>query len=376
MRYLVPYIQKDLNRKMVFVGGPRQCGKTTMAKNILDQNRVGLYLNWDDDEDRSIILKKKWATSDRLLIFDELHKFRRWKTWIKGLFDKSDKLHQILVTGSARLDLYRRGGDSLMGRYHYWRLHPFTLCERPEGIALEDGFDRLLRLGGFPEPFLQNDEREARRWRRERLEKVIKDDLRDLEAIRDVSGIMMLLDLLRERVSGPIVVSNLAENLHVASKTVRHWIDLLERMYVIFVVRPYTGKLSRAVSKPLKIYFYDNADVIGGNGPKFENLVATHLLKRLQFLEDRDGFRYELAYIRDKEKHEVDFVVLKERKVEQLIEVKWNDETCSSGIKYFNAKLKPSLQSIQLVRTLKRSFHSHEIAIEPALDWLADFVYS
>jgi predicted AAA+ superfamily ATPase len=376
MRYLVPYIQKDLNRKMVFVGGPRQCGKTTMAKEILDQNRVGLYLNWDDDDDRNAILKKKWSTTDRLLIFDELHKFRRWKTWIKGLFDKVGKLHQILVTGSARLDLYRRGGDSLMGRYHYWRLHPFTLCERPPGITLEDGFDRLMRLGGFPEPFLQNDDREARRWRRERLEKVIKDDLRDLEAIRDVSGIMMLLDLLRERVSGPIVVSNLAENLQVASKTVKHWIDLLERMYVIFTVKPYTGKLSRALSKPVKIYFYDNADVIGDNGPKFENLVATHLLKRLQFLEDRDGFRYELAYVRDKEKHEVDFVVLKERKVEQLIEVKWNDETCSSGIKYFNAKLKPSQKSLQLVRTLKRRYQSHEIDIEPALDWLAAFVYS
>lgn len=375
MRYLSPYIKRDLDRKMVFIGGPRQCGKTTLAKHILDQERGGLYLNWDDDDDRNIILKKKWSTSDRLLIFDELHKFRRWKNWIKGVFDKIGKMHRILVTGSARLDIYRRGGDSLMGRYHYWRLHPFSLCELPAGVSIPDGFDRIMRLGGFPEPFLQNDEREARRWRRERLEKVVKDDLRDLEAVRDISGIMMLIDLLRERVGGPIVVSHLAGDLQVAPKTVKHWIDLLERMYVIFVVKAHVGKISRAISKPTKIYFYDNADVIGDNGPKFENLVATHLLKRLQFLEDRDGYRYELAYIRDKEKREVDFVLLKERKVEQCIEVKWNDETPSSALKYFTIKLKPKKRSLQLVGTLKRGFQSGDIDVESALKWLPDFAY-
>ena len=375
MRYLTPYIKTDLARKMVFIGGPRQCGKTTLAKNILEREESGLYINWDDDDDRKAIMQKKWSTSDKLLIFDELHKFRRWKNWIKGIYDKIGKLHQILVTGSARLDLYRRGGDSLMGRYHYWRLHPFTLCELPSGVSTQDGFDRLMRLGGFPEPFLQNDDREARRWRRERLEKVVKDDLRDLEAVRDISGIMMLLDLLRERVGGPIVVSNLAEDLQVAAKTVKHWIDLLERMYVIFVVKPHVGKLSRALSKPTKIYFYDNGDVIGDNGQKFENLVATHLLKRLQFLEDRDGYRYELAYIRDKEKREVDFVLLKERKVEQCIEVKWADDKPSSALKYFTERLKPEKQSLQLVGTLTRGYQSAGIDVEPAVKWLADFKY-
>ena len=375
MRYLTKYIKKDMHRKMVFIGGPRQCGKTTLVKDILDREATGLYLNWDDDDDRKLILKKRWSTSDKLLIFDELHKFGRWKNWIKGVYDKTGNLHQILVTGSARLDLYRRGGDSLMGRYHYWRLHPFSLCELPSGISTQDGFDRIMRLGGFPEPFLQNDEREARRWRRERLEKVVKDDLRDLEAVRDISGIMLLLDLLRERVGGTIVMSNLAEDLQVAAKTVKHWIDLLERMYVIFVVKPYVGKISRALSKPTKIYFYDNGDVIGDDGQKFENLVAAHLLKRLQFLEDKDGYRYELAYIRDKEKREVDFVVLKERKVERCIEAKWNDDKPSSSLKYFSERLNPEHQSIQLVGTLARGFHSGGIDVEPAVKWLADFKY-
>ncbi len=375
MRYLLPYIKKDLHRKMVFIGGPRQCGKTTLAKGILEQEKSGLHLNWDDDEDRKLILKRKWSTSDKLLIFDELHKFRRWKNWIKGLYDKIGKSHQLLVTGSARLDVYRRGGDSLMGRYHYWRLHPFTLCELPPGVSPQDGFDRLMRLGGFPEPFLQNDDREARRWRRERLEKVVKDDLRDLEVVRDISGIMMLVDLLRERVGGPIVVSNLAEDLQVAAKTVKHWIDLLERMHVIFVVRPHVGKLSRALSKPAKIYFYDNGDVIGDNGQKFENLVATHLLKRIQFLEDRDGYRYELAYIRDKEKREVDFVLLKERKVEQCIEAKWSDDKPSGPLKYFTERLRPLNQSVQLVGTLAQGYQVGGIDVQPAVKWLADFKY-
>lgn len=236
-------------------------------------------------------------------------------------------------------------------------------------------FARLMRLGGFPEPFLQNDDREARRWRRERLEKVVKDDLRDLEVVRDISGIMMLVDLLRERVGGPIVVSNLAEDLQVAGKTVKHWIDLLERMHVIFVVRPHVGKLSRALSKPAKIYCYDNGDVIGDNGQKFENLVATHLLKRIQFLEDRDGYRYELAYIRDKEKREVDFVLLKERKVEQCIEAKWSDDKPSGPLKYFTERLRPLNQSVQLVGTLAQGYQVGRIDVQPAVKWLADFKY-
>lgn len=160
MRYVEPYVRDDLHKKMVFVGGPRQVGKTTMAKSILVQeDKGGCYLNWDYDE-------------DRLLVLDELHKFPRWKNWLKGLYDVTGEEHSFLVTGSARLDVYRRGGDSLLGRYHYWRLHPFTLDEIPADISSQDAFTRLMTVGGFPEPFLDNDEREARRWRRERFDRV------------------------------------------------------------------------------------------------------------------------------------------------------------------------------------------------------------
>ena len=186
MRYLDDYISRDLARKMVFVGGPRQVGKTTLAKaqlaRLVAQGKAGRYFNYDFDEDRTALLAKKWAVSDELLIFDELHKYADWKSWVKGLYDvrgvgsgnqgpsnqsssNKNEGHQILVTGSARLDVYREGGDSMLGRYHHWRLHPFTLDELPSGMTPQSAFERLMRVGGFPEPFLQDDEREARRWR-------------------------------------------------------------------------------------------------------------------------------------------------------------------------------------------------------------------
>ena len=303
-RYLSSYIWQDLQKKMVFLGGPRQCGKTTLAKDLIKQHQDtmnAVYLNWDSDEHRHAILKRMWLETNRLLVFDELHKFPKWKSWLKGLYDTLGNKHHILVTGSARLDVYRRGGDSLMGRYHHWRLHPFTLSEIPAGISPQEAFQRLMTVGGFPEPFLDNNDREARRWRKERFERILREDIRDLEGVKDLSALGLLVDSLRTRVGGLVVLSHLAQDLQVSVPTIKRWIEVLERMYVIFVVKPYTTRLARAVLKPPKIYFYDNADIPGDEGMRFENLVATSLLKRIQFLEDRDGYRYELRYVRDKE---------------------------------------------------------------------------
>lgn len=295
MRYITPFILDDLRSKMVFVSGPRQVGKTTLAKRILsDHFSSGRYLDWDLDEDRQDILKKRWDLDERLLIFDELHKFPRWKRWIKGIYDASHESHAFLVTGSARLDIYRRGGESLMGRYHPWRLHPFTLDELPDGVAPKEGFKRLMTLGGFPEPFISEDERTARRWRRERFDRVLREDIRDLESIRNIQLLGILVDLLRQRVGGLITLSNIATDLQISPKTAKAWLEVLERMYLLFAIHPYTKSLPRAVLKPPKVYFFDNADVLAGEGERFENLVATSLLKRLHFLEDRNGYRYEL----------------------------------------------------------------------------------
>jgi len=374
MRYITPHVLEDLKKKMVFVGGPRQVGKTTLAKAVISNDYPdGRYFNWDYDEDRQDILQKKWSLDNNLLVFDELHKFPRWKTWIKGIYDVSHKIHSFLVTGSARLDIYRRGGDSLMGRYHYWRLHPFTLDEIPNGISPKDAFDRLMTVGGFPEPFLEKDERTARRWRRERFDRVLREDIRDLESIRNIQLLGMFLDALRHRVGGKVVLSNMAGDLQISPKTAKSWLEVLERMYLVFTVLPFTKSLSRAVLKPPKVYFFDNADVLGDEGARFENLVATSLLKRLNYLEDRDGYRYELRYIRDKEGREVDFAIIKEGDLKELIEVKYSDESISKSLLYYTRRLNPK-RATQLVATLKRSFDKGGIKVTDPISYFnSDF---
>ncbi|MFO7912987.1 MAG: AAA family ATPase, partial [Desulfotignum sp.] len=188
MRYIHDHILQDLNRKMVFIGGPRQVGKTFLAQHILDTaGFTGRYFNWDYGRDRQDLLAEKWHRDDSLIVLDELHKYRDWKNWIKGIYDTWKDRTRFLVTGSARLDVYRQGGDSLLGRYHYWRLHPFGLDEFPEKMTAREAFDRLMTVGGFPEPFLDGDIREARRWRRDRFDRVIKEDIRDLTEVRQIS---------------------------------------------------------------------------------------------------------------------------------------------------------------------------------------------
>ena len=342
-----------------------------MARAILDASpEGGRYFNWDFDEDRRDILRKRWHDSDSLLVFDELHKYPRWKSWIKGIYDVLGQRHSVLVTGSARLDVYRRGGDSLMGRYHYWRLHPFTLDEIPAGMTPEEAFRRLMTVGGFPEPFLDGDEREARRWRRERFDRVLREDIRDLEPIRNIQLLGLFLDALRHRVGGMITISNLAGDIQVSPKTAKAWLELLERMYLVFALRPYTRSLPRAILKPPKVFFFDNADVIGDEGARFENLVATHLLKRLHYIEDREGHRCELNYIRDKEGREVDFVILIDDKIEELIEVKYAEETVSRSLRYYAERLHPK-RATQIVANLKRPYSSGKISVVDPLTYFS-----
>lgn len=367
-RYLRKFIEKDLKKKMIFIGGPRQVGKTTLSKSLLvERYKNGEYFNWDNDSDRIAILRKEWRADSPLVIFDELHKYPRWKSWIKGVYD-TRAAQEYLVTGSARLDLYKKGGDSLMGRYHYWRLHPFTLDELPEGISKETAYKRLLTLGGFPEPFLGDDEREARRWRRERFDRVIKEDVRELSAIQQINTLYLFVDALRERVGSLIALSNIAQDLQISPNTAKNWLAIVERMYLAFTLTPFTKKIARSVQTPRKVYFYDNADLRTDEGAKLENLVATHLLKRLHFIEDYYGYRCSLHYIRDKEGREVDFVTIIDNKVTELIEVKLADSEISSSLLYYSKKLKPQ-KTIQIVGNLKRSFDKNGVRVTNPIEY-------
>lgn len=370
-RYLRKFVEKDLEKKMVFMGGPRQVGKTTLSKSLLvGKYKNGEYFNWDNDADRQAILRKEWRTDAPLVIFDELHKYSHWKSWIKGVYD-TRVAQEYLVTGSARLDLYKKGGDSLVGRYHYWRLHPFTLDELPEGISKEDAYQRLLTVGGFPEPFLTNDEREARRWRRERFDRVIKEDVRELSAIQQINTLYLFVEVLRERVGSLLALSNIAQDLQVSPNTTKHWLSIVERMYLAFTLTPYTKKIARSVQTPRKIYFYDNTDLQTDEGAKLENLVATHLLKRLHFIEDYYGYSCSLHYIRDKEGREVDFVTIIDNKVTDLIEVKLTDSEISSSLLYYSKKLQPK-NTVQIVGNLKRSFDKNGVRVINPIEYFVN----
>ncbi len=371
MRYILKPVLADLQKKMVFIGGPRQVGKTTLAKHILMSNYPeGRYLNWDYDEDRLAIRNARWTSDTPLLVLDELHKLPHWKTWLKGQYDATAEQHRFLVTGSAQLDVYRQGGDSLLGRYHYWRLHPFSLEEYPDGMSSDEALHRLMTVGGFPEPFLSGDEREARRWRRERLDRVIREDIRDLEAIRDIGSISLLVDLLRQRVGGLVKASNLAEDLKVSPRTITNWLAVLERMYLTFQVFPFTKSLPRAVQKPPKVYFIDTGDVLGDVGARFENVIAASLLKRLNYREDLDGYRYELRYLRDKEGREVDFAIVKDGELEELIEVKYGDDQPSRSLRYYADRLKPR-RATQIVYGLTNPYDSQGIRVTDPASYFA-----
>ncbi|MEK6534400.1 MAG: AAA family ATPase [Thermodesulfobacteriota bacterium] len=243
-RYSATSILRDLEEKMVFLSGPRQVGKTTLVKSFL-HGKQDRYFNWDNRQDRREILAARWPAEDATLVFDELHKYRSWKAWIKGEFDHHRERLKFLITGSARLDVYRKGGDSLQGRYHSHRLHGFTMSElERRSVAIEpfkelsfpdascgDVIETLFHYGGFPEPFLKQNQRFLRRWQREKMDRFLREDIRDLENVRDLSALELLSDLLAERIGAPLSLQSLREDLEVSHRAVSHWVDILERLY-------------------------------------------------------------------------------------------------------------------------------------------------
>jgi predicted AAA+ superfamily ATPase len=334
-RYIRKSVSEDLADRMVFVGGPRQVGKTTFALSLLSEPTVRnpAYLNWDDVHSRASLMRGELPPDQPLVVLDEIHKFARWRNLVKGFFDMHRGERSFLVVGSARLDYYRRGGDSLQGRYHYHRLHPFTLPELDSSCGRKS-LDLLFEMGGFPEPLFRGESRFWRRWQRERTQRVIYDDLRDLEAVREISLLEILAAELPSRVGSPISVKNLRDTLEVAHETAERWLKIFERLYFSFRIPPFGAKKIRAVKKEQKLYLWDWS-LVHDRGARFENMVACHLLKYCHRAEDTEGWAMDLRYVRDTDGREVDFVVLKDSKPLFAVECKVGERTINKAIPYF-----------------------------------------
>lgn len=362
-RYLqVPLEQLCFSsHKMAFVSGPRQCGKTTMAKLLLAQRPSGIYRNWDD-----VVFRRQWVKNPSaivpspdknatpLIVLDEIHKAKGWKQAIKGVFDTLAQPADILVTGSARLSVYKKGSDSLTGRYFHFRLHPLTLGElessdtlapddvlsalfhrgqRPSKSALT-AFDALLKFGGFPEPLLGQNERKAKLWRRNRIDTVIREDVRDLTRIPELGRIEMLAALLPERVGSLFSMASLRGDLEVSFDTVRRWTTLLKDLYYIHEIKPHHESIARSLRKEGKIYMWDYGEV-PGPAARFENMIANHLLKACHLWTDTGEGTFDLCYLRNKEKQEIDFLIVRDRRPWLPVEVKLADEEPSPNWRKF-----------------------------------------
>jgi hypothetical protein len=406
MRYLSSEINRFFSEeaKMAFVAGPRQVGKTTLARHLLSAASAdAFYFNWDIESHRKAIIGNPedfWQVSGTLarkgkqrIGLDEIHKYPRWKRFLKGLYDGRGKDLDVIVTGSGRLDIYQRGGDSLFGRYHLYRLHPFTLGEyiresrqtvRPPGefwqkiidgrtpAGAMEGLEHLDALTGFPEPLFSGSEARLRRWRRSHQTLVVREDLRDLTRIREIGLVETLVALLPERIGSPLSVNSLREDLGINFMTAQGWLEALERLYFLFKIRPYAGHLSRTLRREEKAYLFDFS-VIENAGSRFENLVALHLRKLCDAWTDWGYGDFALHYVRDREKREVDFLITENRKPYTLVEAKLTEAGIDPNLKYFHDRLKPTY-SVQVVRSPRKNkslFASDGVFSIPAAHFLS-----
>ncbi len=364
-RSIKKFALTDLEKKIVLISGPRQVGKTYLSKSLSSDY---LYLNYDNIDSQREIAERSWPRNKDLIIFDELHKMTKWKQWLKGIYDVegvNNPNPKILVTGSARLDTFRKMGDSLAGRYYLLHLLPLSVNEVSPNNSKEV-VDQFLKLGQFPEPFLSGSEVESRIWRKTHLDIIIRQDLLDLENVSSIKKIERLVQLLADRVGSGISYAKLARDLEVSAPTIKSWIQILEELYVVYSIRPFSKTLAKSILKEPKIYFFDIGQ-IKKTELRLENLVANHLYKKIHFLNDTMGLNYELMYFRDKEQREVDFVLTEDNLPVQLIEVKTSDDVPTRSLIYLKEHFK-GIDAVQLVHQLRqerfasgiRVMHLHE----------------
>ncbi|MBC8186152.1 ATP-binding protein [candidate division KSB1 bacterium] len=352
-RYLTKNILQDLSEKMIFIGGARQVGKTTLAKKLVAPDfKEFAYYNWDARSDRKKIMRSEFPGSAELIIFDEIHKYPKWKNLVKGEYDIHKDRYKFLITGSARLNIYRKGGDSLQGRYHYYTLHPFSLAEilnikndikilQELPVSTADhfnDFEILDRFGGFPEMLLKQNERSLRRWHNEKMDRLFREDIRDIEAVRDIANMQLLSDFLPSKVGSLLSINSLREDLEVSHRAATNWLSILEQFYYHFRIYPFHKKNIRSIKKEAKLYMFDWSEV-ENEAARFENLIASHLLKLTQYLKEYEGYRTDLYYLRNVDKKEVDFFVTVDDKPWFCVEAKLNDTNPSPSFFYFKERL-------------------------------------
>ncbi len=376
-RYLFDQILKDLAKKMVFITGPRQVGKTYLSKQIMTQYDKPQYLNYDNFTDRKIIIEQTWIQNSDLLVFDEIHKMKDWKNYLKGVFDTKYNNQSILVTGSARLNTFRQTGDSLAGRYFHHRLNPLSVRELIDSVNPYEAVNLLNEFGGFPEPLLQSLQlskeealAESTRWKNQYYTDLIREDIFEFSRITELNVMKTLLEILRTKVGSPLSLNSIAQDLQASPNTIKKYINILDSLYIIFQVRPFHKNIARSILKEPKIYFYDSSYVKADEGIVFENTVAVSLLKHTQFLQDSLGENSYLHYLRTKDDREIDFVLSENEKPQKFIEVKLSDKQITPSLKYFSTRY-PDVESIQLVHNLKQEEERDSIKLLNASRWLA-----
>ena len=354
------FILNDLEKKIVLIVGPRQAGKTWLAKDIAREFKNSVYLNFDQILDRKIIEAQSWLPTTDLLILDELHKMENWKNYLKGVFDTKPERMRILVTGSARLDIYNQLGDSLAGRYFRHRLMPLSLSEISQCGESTD-MEHLIERSGFPEPYLAENDTEANRWRLQYISSVLSTDIFEIDKIYNVKAMQLVFDMLRTKVGSPISYQSLAEDILVSPTTIKKYVQILEALFIIFRVTPYSKNIARSLLKEPKLYFFDTGLVQGDEGAKLENLVATGLLKHAYAMTDYKAKEYALHYLRTKDGAEVDFALACQDKIESMIEVKLSDASPSRALIQFHEKY--NYPAIQLVKFLRHEHEDKEIKV-------------
>lgn len=362
-------ILKDLATKMVFVAGPRQVGKTYLAKQIAMTFERPIYLNYDNLSDRQIIQEQSWLPTSDLVIFDELHKMDEWKNYLKGVYDTKPSSQAILVTGSARLDIFNQMGDSLAGRFFLHRLLPLSISELSK-LKKTFSIETLIERGGFPEPLLAESLVEANRWRLQYTNSLLATDVFEFDKVQNIKAVKTIFELLRTKVGSPISYQSLAEDVAISPTTAKKYIQILEALYVVFSITPYSNNIARSLLKEPKIYFFDTGLVKGDEGAKLENLVAVSLLKHVYAKIDEVAENYQLHYLRTKEKLEVDFALVKDDKIEKIIEVKNSAKEISKSLYWFVQKYQ--MPAAQIVRHLRQQKMSDGIQVLKAETFLEE----